>query len=120
MQLILNEEEQMVRESAQSFLADNAGPCLLREIRDSNNSLGYSEKLWQQMIELGWPSLLIPEQFDGLGFSHVAMVKLWNKPAAIWPTLQCSQQQSSVFQYYQRKVMNSRNHSGFPRSPWAI
>ncbi|MBQ44475.1 MAG: acyl-CoA dehydrogenase [Porticoccaceae bacterium] len=73
MQLILNEEEQMVRESAQSFLADNAGPSLLREIRDSNNSLGYSDKLWQQMIELGWPSLLIPEQFDGLGFSHVAM-----------------------------------------------
>ena len=25
------------------------------------------------MITLGWPSLLIPEQYDGLGFSHVAM-----------------------------------------------
>ena len=73
MQLILNEEEQMVRESAQSFLADNAGPSLLRKIRDTNNSLGYSQNLWQQMITLGWPSLLIPEQYDGLGFSHVAM-----------------------------------------------
>ena len=79
MQLILNEEEQMVRESAQSFLSDNAGPSLLREIRDTNNSLGYSQKLWKQMIELGWPSLLIPEQYDGLGFSHVAMGQIMEK-----------------------------------------
>ena len=76
MQLILNEEEQMVRESAQSFLTDNAGPSLLREIRDTNNPVGYSQNLWQQMIELGWPSLLIPEQYGGLGFSHVAMGQL--------------------------------------------
>jgi len=48
MQLILNEEEQMVRESAQSFLADNAGPSLLRKIRDTNNSLGYSQNLWHK------------------------------------------------------------------------
>ena len=79
MQLILNEEEQMVRESAQSFLSDNAGPSLLREIRDTNNSLGYSQKLWKQMIELGWPSLLIPEQYGGLGFSHVAMGQIMEK-----------------------------------------
>jgi len=73
MKLILNEEEQMVRDSAAEFLAEKAGPNLLREIRDSENPLGYSAELWQQMIELGWPSILVPEENGGLGFSHVAM-----------------------------------------------
>ena len=68
MHLVLNEEEQMVRESAVEFLAAEAGPSALRELRDTRSSLGYSNELWQQMIELGWPCVLIPEEHGGLGF----------------------------------------------------
>jgi len=71
--LVLTEEEQMVRESAADFLAEQAGPDELRAIRDSENPLGYSAELWQQMIELGWPGILVSEDDGGLGFSHAAM-----------------------------------------------
>lgn len=73
MKLVLDDEERMVRDSAELFLTDTAGPSLLREVRDSGNPLGYAEPLWQQMIDLGWPGILVPEEFDGLGFSQVAM-----------------------------------------------
>lgn len=71
--LVLTEDEQMVRESAADFLADQAGPDELRAIRDSENPLGYSADTWQQMIELGWPAILVQEEQGGLGFSHAAM-----------------------------------------------
>ena len=71
--LVLTEEEQMVRESAADFLAEQAGPEALREIRDNENPLGYSADTWRQMIELGWPAILVPEDQGGLGFSHTAM-----------------------------------------------
>jgi alkylation response protein AidB-like acyl-CoA dehydrogenase len=73
MQLVLNEEEQLVRKSAAELLADLAGPGVLRKLRDSKNPQGYSAELWQQMIELGWPGVLISEQRGGLGLGHVAM-----------------------------------------------
>jgi len=87
MYLILNEEEQMVREAALEFLAAEAGPTALRELRDSESPLGYSSELWQQMIELGWPSLLVPEENGGLGFSHVAMGQIIEQTGH---TLACS------------------------------
>jgi alkylation response protein AidB-like acyl-CoA dehydrogenase len=71
--LVLTEEEQMVRESAADFLAEQAGPDELRAIRDNENPLGYSAETWQQMIELGWPAILVAEEQGGLGFSHTAM-----------------------------------------------
>jgi len=71
--LVLTEEEQMVRESAAGFLAEQAGPDELRAIRDNENPLGYSAETWQQMIELGWPAILVAEEQGGLGFSHTAM-----------------------------------------------
>ena len=71
--LVLTEEEQMVRESAADFLAEQAGADALRSIRDTENPLGYSADTWQQMIDLGWPAILVPEEHGGLGFSHAAM-----------------------------------------------
>ena len=42
MKLVLDDEERMVRDSAELFLTDTAGPSLLREVRDSGNPLGLS------------------------------------------------------------------------------
>lgn len=85
--LVLTEEENMVRESAAGFLAEFAGPDALRAIRDDENPLGYSAQAWQQMVELGWPAILIPEEQGGLGFSHVAMGQIMELSGQ---TLACS------------------------------
>tara|TARA_B100001093_G_scaffold186720_1_gene179316 strand:- start:1133 stop:2272 length:1140 start_codon:yes stop_codon:yes gene_type:complete len=73
MELLLNQEESMVKDSAIEFLNTHAGPSLHRELRDSVSSRGYSSALWDQMVDLGWPAVLVSEDYGGLGFSHVAM-----------------------------------------------
>ena len=71
MHLVLNEDEQMVRTSCADFLAEQAGPDLLRQLRDSDDPTGYSGELWDKMIKLGWAGVLIDESFGGLGFMLV-------------------------------------------------
>ena len=73
MSLVLSEEETMIRDTANDFLSENAGPDMLRKLRDQDDPCGYSKVLWEKMADLGWPSLLIPEEFGGLDFSHTAM-----------------------------------------------
>ena len=73
MLLVLSEEETMIRDTANDFLSENAGPDMLRKLRDQDDPCGYSKVLWEKMADLGWPSLLIPEEFGGLDFSHTAM-----------------------------------------------
>lgn len=85
--LILTDEEQMVRQSAVDFLSGQAGPGALRQLRDTENTQGYSTDTWQQMIELGWPAILIAEEDGGLGFSHAAMGQISEVAGS---TLACS------------------------------
>ena len=63
----------MLRESAQAFLQQSAGVPLVRKLRDQSSTIGYSEELWTQMAEMGWPAVLIPEQYEGLGFGLAGM-----------------------------------------------
>ena len=62
MALVLNEEQRLLRDSAREFLASNAPVASLRKLRDERDPLGYSQALWQQMAELGWASIIVPEQ----------------------------------------------------------
>ena len=67
MALVLNEEQQMLRESAQSFLTENAPVAHLRELRDRGDATGFSRALWQRFAELGFTGALIPEEHGGVG-----------------------------------------------------
>lgn len=71
MPLALNEEQRMLRDTAREFLQNNAPINLMRELRDSGDSKGYSDAVWQQMIELGFPAVAIPESYGGLGFGYL-------------------------------------------------
>jgi acyl-CoA dehydrogenase len=68
MALVLNEEQRFLQDSARDFLSANAPVRSLRQLRDSADPLGYAPDLWQQMAELGWASLILPEQYGGLDF----------------------------------------------------
>ncbi len=72
MPLALNEEQRMLRDTARDFLQSNAPVSLLRELRDNNDPNGYSTALWQQMVEMGWSAVTIPESYDGLGFGYLS------------------------------------------------
>ena len=50
MALVLNEEQQFLKDAASKFFQDDAPISHFREIRDSNNELGYSKELWTKMM----------------------------------------------------------------------
>lgn len=69
MALVLNEEQQMLRDAAKSFIQETSPVSLLRELRDSGEE--WSPDLWTGMAEMGWTGITIPEEYDGLEFGYV-------------------------------------------------
>lgn len=68
MALILNEEQQLLKESADGFFAEKAPVSQLRELRDSRSEDGFSAELWTEMAEMGFAGLLVDEENGGTDF----------------------------------------------------
>ena len=60
-------EQQMLGESAHSFLEDKAPLPVVRSLMETDS--GYDTALWAEMADLGWQAMAIPEEFGGAGFS---------------------------------------------------
>ena len=73
MALVLNEEQRLLQDTTREFLVSNAPVVALRKLRDAQDPLGYTPELWQQMTELGWASIILPEAFGGLEFGFVGL-----------------------------------------------
>lgn len=69
MALVLNEEQQMLRESAKTFIQESSPVSALRQLRDKGDE--WSPELWAGMAEMGWTGITIPESYDGLQFGYV-------------------------------------------------
>jgi alkylation response protein AidB-like acyl-CoA dehydrogenase len=65
--LLLSEEQKMLSKTAHDFIRKRAPAARLRTFRDSNDEVGFSRELWNEMAELGWLGLQIPERHDGMG-----------------------------------------------------
>jgi acyl-CoA dehydrogenase len=73
MALVINEEQQMLRDSARDFLAERAPVSHLRQLRDSGNEDRVSLGLWGEMAEMGWTGMLVPEEHGGLDYGYTGM-----------------------------------------------
>lgn len=73
MPLVLNEEQRLLKDTAREFLDGNAPVEALRKLRDERDPLGYAPDLWRQMAELGWASIILPEQYGGLEFGFLGL-----------------------------------------------
>lgn len=73
MALVLNEEQIMLKESAAGFLSENATVAHLRALRDSGSERGFSADVWNEMVEMGWAGIAIPEEFGGLGYGYTGL-----------------------------------------------
>ena len=69
-----SEDQNMLREQAQSFLADKCPIGSVRKILDG--AAAYDEALWKQMVDLGWTATTIPEQYGGIGLGHLELCVL--------------------------------------------
>ena len=70
MKLILSEEQQFLKDTAQSFARDKTPVTHFRELRDSENAQCWDETIWKEMVELGWSGILVPEKFGGSDFGR--------------------------------------------------
>ncbi len=73
MALVLNEDQLMLKDAAAGFLAEKAPVAELRRLRDEGEESGYSQPLWAEMAEMGWPGIAIPEAYGGLGFGYAGL-----------------------------------------------
>ena len=71
MALVLNEEQQLLKESAEGFLTEKAPVSQLRKLRDDADETGFSKELWAEMSEMGFAGLLVDEDQGGTGFGYV-------------------------------------------------
>jgi len=71
MALILNEEQSMLRDSARGLIGSKAPVAHLRKLRDDRDATGFSRDLWRAFAEMGFPGLLVAEEFGGSGLGAV-------------------------------------------------
>ena len=72
MALVLNDDQTMIRESAEGFFASEAPVGELRRLRDTADTTGFDRGLWAKMAEMGFAGVLVPEAHGGSGFGYVA------------------------------------------------
>ncbi len=62
MEFALDDDQQALQATARRFLADRA------------DARQWDDGLWQQMVDLGWVGLLVPEEFGGAGMGMLEMM----------------------------------------------
>ncbi|MEM9678225.1 MAG: acyl-CoA dehydrogenase family protein [Pseudomonadota bacterium] len=71
MALVLNEDQEMLREAAAGFLGEHAPVAAFRALRDSADKRGFSPELWASMAEMGWAGIAVREAHGGADFGLV-------------------------------------------------
>ena len=65
MEMGLTEIQQMLKTSAQEYLARECPTTLVREMEEDER--GYPDDLWRQITSLGWAGVPFPEMYGGTG-----------------------------------------------------
>lgn len=66
-----SDEQQFIREQARNFLQQECGAATVRGVLDTDKS--FDRELWQQIVELGWTAMAIPEAQGGLGLGYLEL-----------------------------------------------
>lgn len=73
MALVLNEEQRHLKDTAREFFRSRMPVGVLRAIRADKCPQGYRSEHWREMAELGWPGIVLPEEYDGLNFGFMGL-----------------------------------------------
>lgn len=68
------EEQEQLRESARRFLDDRCPISRTRQLAQADEA--FSPELWKEIAGLGWPAILVPEEYGGLGLGWLEMAVL--------------------------------------------
>ena len=81
MKLVLTEEEQFLKYTAKNFAEERSPITHFRALRDNNDPLLWDKGLWNEMTKLGWPGILIPEDYGGSNFGISGISVILNECA---------------------------------------
>ncbi len=70
----LTSEQNILKESAHKLLGKECPSEFVREMAEDEK--GFSRDLWDKMAELGWMSLLVPEEYEGSGVNFMDLTIL--------------------------------------------
>jgi alkylation response protein AidB-like acyl-CoA dehydrogenase len=70
---VLSEEQTMIRDGAKSWVQEKSPVTAFRKMRDSGNLDGFDRNAWNEMAEMGWAGILIPEEFGGTGLGYLTL-----------------------------------------------
>src|SRR5258707_1133928 len=70
---VLTEEQSMLRDAAKSWVQEKSPVTAFRKMRDSGAELGYDVKAWNEMAEMGWAGVIIPEEYGGSNFGYLSL-----------------------------------------------
>lgn len=73
MQLVLNEEQTILRNAANEFFAERLPVTAMRALRDANDTCGFDHEAWREMAAMGWAGVLVPEAHGGSEFGYVGL-----------------------------------------------
>jgi alkylation response protein AidB-like acyl-CoA dehydrogenase len=73
----LTDEQQAIRSTAHDFLASRYRSERIRELAESEQ--GFEQSDWDEMAELGWPGLALPEEWGGQGLGIVELAVLFEE-----------------------------------------
>ena len=81
MKLVLTEEEQFLKDTAKNFADERSPITHFRSLRDKNDPVLWDEEVWNEMVKLGWPGILIPEEYGGSNFGITGIGVVLNECA---------------------------------------
>jgi len=70
---VLTEEQSMLRDAAKSWVQEKSPVTAFRKMRDSGVEVGYDVAAWNEMAEMGWAGVIIPEDFGGSNFGYLSL-----------------------------------------------
>jgi alkylation response protein AidB-like acyl-CoA dehydrogenase len=73
----LTDEQQAIKSTAHDFLAARYKSERIRELTESKH--GFEQSDWEEMAELGWPGLALPEEWGGQGLGIVDLAVLFEE-----------------------------------------
>ncbi len=91
MDFAFSEQQELLKKEARNFFDAEYPKKLVKELEESES--GYSLEVWRKMADLGWLSLIIPEEHGGVGGDLLDLAILFEEvgktacPAPLFSTL---------------------------------
>jgi alkylation response protein AidB-like acyl-CoA dehydrogenase len=69
MEFTFSDDQDALRDAVRDFLTKESPSSYVRSMMDDER--GFSDEVWDQVVELGWTGLLVPDDLGGLGLGMV-------------------------------------------------